>query len=87
MADHHDIILEYLRRIDSRLVNVGNEIQDIKHRLSVLEHGYANHTGGLAHIQARLDRVDERISRIERRLEISDIPELPGAPETAPPTQ
>jgi predicted nucleic acid-binding Zn-ribbon protein len=66
------VVLEILKRIQSEMSDMRDDISELKTRATALD----EHMGGLI-IQVsgnnnRLDRMDERLKRIERRLEIAD---------------
>ncbi len=66
MADEPDsLVLNILRRIDSKMDRVIDDVHDLKVRMSSVEEG-------LAGVNRRLDRMDLRVDRIERRLELTD---------------
>jgi archaellum component FlaC len=68
MVDEPDnIILQYLRRFDTKLDRVVDEMLDVKVRLTAVEEG-------LAGVNPRLDRLEVRVERIERRLDLVDQP-------------
>ena len=69
MADEQpdNLVLRYLRRIDGKLDQVIADVADLKHRVTLLELGFAG-------IHQRVDRVDLRLERIERRLDLVDAP-------------
>lgn len=75
MADEPDnLVLQILRRVEQRLTaietrmdRVGEDVQDMKVRLTHVEEG-------LAGVNRRLDRIDTRLDRTERRLELTDNP-------------
>lgn len=78
MAEDH-LVLEHLRHIRSRVDQIGEDVTDMKYRLSSLERGQATmmrDSAGLYEDQARqqstIDRIKERLGRIERRLELID---------------
>ena len=58
-----NIVLVILRRIDTKLDRLIDDVQDLKVRVTALEEGQAG-------INRRLDRVELRIDRIERRLDL-----------------
>ena len=60
-----DVTLSLLRRVDTKLDLLTQDVREIKNRLGILESQYA----GLSN---RQDRLDDRTERIERRLEIVD---------------
>jgi len=63
MAEPENIVLNLLRKIDTKLDRVADDVRDLKMRVTAIEEGMAG-------IHRRLDRVDERLDRIERRLEL-----------------
>jgi uncharacterized protein (UPF0335 family) len=76
-ADMESLVLEHLRQIRGRVDQVGDDITDLKHRMSSLETAMVGAKRELTHgdetdarQQASLDRIVERIERIERRLDI-----------------
>ena len=80
MSDQTDsLILVYLRRIDTRLERMDEDIQDLKRRMTAVEDGIArlHHEiaairGDYAGLQLRMDRFDDRLARIERRLDLAE---------------
>lgn len=60
-----NLILRYLRSIDTKLDRVIDDLHDLKTRVTSLEEG-------LAGVNRRLDRLEVRVERIERRLELVD---------------
>jgi phage shock protein A len=60
-----DLTLSLLRRVDTKLDLLGQDVREVKNRLGILETQYAS-------LSNRQDRLDDRIERIERRLEIAD---------------
>lgn len=63
MSDGPDnLILRQLRSMDGKLDRIGDDVREMKGRLSALEQQYAN-------VQRRLDRVDDRL---ERRLDLTE---------------
>jgi outer membrane murein-binding lipoprotein Lpp len=76
--DPENLVLVFLRRIDAKVDRLGEDVQDLKHRMTTLEQQVgalaateASHYAGLA---SRLDRVEARLDRIERRLDLVDAP-------------
>ncbi len=63
MAEPENIVLNLLRKIDTKLDRIADDVRDLKTRVTAIEEGMAG-------IHRRLDRVDERLDRIERRLEL-----------------
>ena len=65
MADEpNNLVLVMLRKIDTKLDRVVDDLRDLKLRVTNLEEGQAG-------IHRRLDRIDERLDRAERRLELA----------------
>jgi hypothetical protein len=65
MADTpENLVLMMLRKMDTKLDRVVEDLRDLKVRVTHLEEGQAG-------IHRRLDRIDERLDRAERRLELS----------------
>lgn len=61
----HNLILDFLRRFDTRLNRIEEGIRDVKFRVGSIE-------TSVAHVSSKMDRFDERLSRIERRLDLVD---------------
>lgn len=80
MSDEpENLVLVYLRRIDAKLDRVIDEVQDLKSRVSALEHGQARLRQDVAElytaypgIQVRLDHIESRLDRIEHRLNLRE---------------
>jgi predicted nuclease with TOPRIM domain len=68
MAEEPDnLVLQMLRRMDAKLDRVGEDIRDLKVRMSSLEENAAV-------VNRRLDRIEDRLDRIEKRLDLVDSP-------------
>ena len=67
-----NLILEQLRRMDKRLVDIVEDVQHLKTRVSAVDEHLAGVMISLSGINNRMDRFDERMSRIERRLDLTD---------------
>ncbi len=74
-----NIILEHLRHIRGKVDKMGDDITDLKQRMTSLEVVMASVKYEVAHCaetdarqQLSLDRLSERIDRIERRLELNE---------------
>lgn len=68
MADEPDnILLEHMRRFDTRQQRMSKDMHEVKVRLTNIEEN-------LTIVHRRLDRIDERVDRIERRMELADHP-------------
>ncbi len=72
MTDTQDnLILALLRRVDEKLDRLGEDMGDVKRRLTSLENQVATLHGDFAGQSVRIDRIENRLERIERRLELS----------------
>ncbi len=82
MADApENLIFEYLRRLDSKLDRVIEDIGDLKIRMTAVEErlartdvAIANLELSIAGVNRRIDRVEARLDRIERRLDLVELP-------------
>lgn len=82
MADPpENLIFEYLRRLDTKLDRVLEDIGDLKIRMTAVEErlartdvAIANLELSMAGINRRIDRLDVRLDRIERRLDLAELP-------------
>ena len=64
MAEEPDnIVLQLLRRMDTKLDRVLEDVSDLKVRMTHVEEG-------LAGVNRRLDRLEARVDRIEQRLDL-----------------
>ncbi|HEX4181606.1 MAG TPA: hypothetical protein VHY32_12515 [Caulobacteraceae bacterium] len=64
MADEpENRVLIMLRKIDARLDRFGDELHNLKVRMSFVEEG-------LGGVSRRLDRVESRLDHIEKRLDL-----------------
>ena len=62
MAEEPDnLVLQLLRRMDTKLDRVLEDVSDLKVRMTHVEEG-------LAGVNRRLDRLEARVDRIEQRL-------------------
>jgi predicted nuclease with TOPRIM domain len=67
MSDEPDnIVLVMLRRIDAKLDRVGEDVHNLKVRMTSVEEG-------MAAMNRRVDRIEERLDRIERRLDLTEV--------------
>lgn len=57
--------LEGQRRVELKLDQIGDDLADLKLRMTNTEEA-------LAGVNRRLDRLDTRVERIERRLDLAD---------------
>jgi archaellum component FlaC len=62
-----DLILTYLRRIDTKVDDVRADMAEVKQRLGFLEEQYAS-------ISRRVDRIGGDVERIKTRLDLVDAP-------------
>ena len=60
-------VLVYLRRIDTKIDRLTDDVQDLKHRVTSLEGQVAGLRGETASIRADLATMSMRIGRIETR--------------------
>ena len=64
MAEEPDnLVLQLLRRMDTKLDRVLEDVSDLKVRMTHVEEG-------LAGVNRRLDRLEARVDRIEQRLDL-----------------
>ena len=67
MTDEPDnIVLVMLRRMDSKLDRIIEDVQNLKVRMTSVEEG-------LVGVNRRVDRIEERLDRIERRLDLTEV--------------
>ena len=67
MVDEPDnVMLVYLRRLDTKMDRIIDDVGDLKVRMTAVEEGQAG-------IHRRLDRLEHRVERIERRLDLVDV--------------
>ena len=62
-----NLVLVYLRRIDTKVDGLRTDMVEIKERLGFLEAGYAS-------LSRRVDRLGGDVEQIRRRLDIVDAP-------------
>lgn len=80
MNDEPDnLIIKYLRGMRADLTDIREVLKDHGHRLTRIEGSIAGlrrdqaaDAEGIAHIEARFDRMNERIEKIEKRLDLVD---------------
>jgi len=65
-----NLMLVLLRRMDTKLDRLSDDVQDLKHRMTSVERQLGELRVDIAHVSGRLDRLEVRIDRIERRLDI-----------------
>ena len=64
-AEPDNLVLVYLRRIDSKIDRLTDDMQDLKHRVI---------RGDMAAMSSRIDRIETRLDRIERRFDLVPAP-------------
>ena len=67
MTQPDNLVLQYLRRIDSKVDRLSDDLQDGKVRLTGVDES-------LAGVQRRIGRLESRVDRIERRPDFVDLP-------------
>ena len=72
MGEESDNLL-MLRRLDTKMDRVIDDLHDVKVRLTSVEEG-------LNVVQRRIDRLEDRVEHIEKRLDLSS-PMTPGFAE------
>jgi len=79
--DPDDLILVYLRRIDTKVDAMAQDIRELKERVSSLEIAVASVRRAIAvlaetdaRLQYAVDRLRDDVGRIQRRLELTDEP-------------
>ena len=79
--DPDNLVLVYLRRIDAKVDVIGNDIRELKERVSSVEIAVASvrrDIAVLAETDARLqyavDRLRDDVGRIQRRLDLAEEP-------------
>jgi hypothetical protein len=71
-ADVENLILQRLRRIDTRLDGIEGTLRETKDRIGHIERYVGELAMQYASISTRMECMDLRIERIERRLELTD---------------
>lgn len=61
--DVDSLVLRHLRRIDTKVDRLIDDMRDIKHRMTAVEESVAGQS-------RRLDRVESRLDRLERRFDL-----------------
>jgi predicted nuclease with TOPRIM domain len=64
--DPDNLVLRALRRIETGLDTMRDDIREIKSRLGLLEQQGAS-------LSSRMDRIELRLDRIERRLDLVEV--------------
>ncbi len=74
MTDPDNLILVYLRRMDTRIERLAEDMREVKLRMTSLEVSLANFASTEAShygiVSERLDRMEARLDRVEQRLEL-----------------
>ncbi|MBP1805724.1 hypothetical protein [Rubellimicrobium aerolatum] len=72
-----NLVLEHLKRIQSKLDVLSLDMGELKLRMTEVEGRLGEHTRlfghlevGMSALNGRIDRLDERVARIERRLDL-----------------
>lgn len=81
MSDEPDnIVLRYLRAIDTKVDDLTTDVAEVKQRLTTLEIQVSNlsatESSHYAQVMQRLDRHETRLDRIERRFNLIDMPAI-----------
>ncbi len=66
-GETENLVLDYMRRFDCQLKDLGDDVRELKIRMTAIEEN-------LAGVHRRIDRVEARLDRIERRLDLTDTP-------------
>ena len=79
--DPESLVLVYLRRIDTKVDAMAQDIRELKERVSSLEVAIASVRRDIAvlaetdaRLQGAVDRLREDVSRIQRRLDLTEEP-------------
>jgi predicted nucleic acid-binding Zn-ribbon protein len=67
-----NLTLKFMRRLDTRLDRLENDIGDIKLRVTATEEHLASIMMSMAGVNSRMDKIDERLAHVERRLDLTD---------------
>ena len=71
MADEpENFVLQYLRRIDTKLDRLIEDVQDLKIRVTAVEERVSGVEMAIAGVNRRIDRIEQRLDRIERRTDL-----------------
>ena len=74
MTDPDNLILVYLRRMDTRIERLAEDMREVKLRLTAVETDVANLTSSMAThfaiLSGRMDRIEARLDRVEQRLDL-----------------
>jgi predicted nucleic acid-binding Zn-ribbon protein len=73
MSDEPDnLIHAMLRRIDTKLDRLIDDVADLKSRMTGVELELGRLSVRVAETNARIDRIEVRLDRIERRLDLTE---------------
>lgn len=67
-----NLVLELLRALRTDVPTIKDDVRDLKHRFSSIEHYMSIQLGENARFNAKFDAIDEKFERISRRLELRD---------------
>ncbi len=78
MSEEPDnLILRYLRRIDEKVDRLGDDVRDLKVRMTAVDRQLGDLHVAIAGVNGRIDKVEARLDRIERRLDLVQEGTLP----------
>jgi hypothetical protein len=69
-----NVVLVYLRRFDEKLDRFGEDVRELKIRMTSVEECLASVEFSIAGVHRRVDRVEEHLARIERRFDLVESP-------------
>lgn len=79
ITEPENLVLAFLRRLDAKLDQVGEDLRDVKGRVSAVESGLNAVRRDLvtlaeadARLQVSIDKQGDRLDRIERRLDLKE---------------
>lgn len=72
VQDPHEIILDHLRRFDSRQGRFEDSLNLFGERLTSIERYLAAMHGDITEHRGEIDALKARLTRIEKRLELND---------------
>jgi hypothetical protein len=68
----NELLFETLKAIQGKLSTIGEDLLDVKRRITSLELATSQVHGDFAGQSIRIDRLEGRLSRIEQRLNLAD---------------
>jgi hypothetical protein len=75
MAEEPDnLVLVMLRRLDAKVDALGEDMRDLKARMTAVEDMFAFLVKAITNMQHAIDRHGDRLERIEKRLGLIDEP-------------